>query len=30
MGYIKPLVLRCNPKTQELWAGGVGLFKMKR
>lgn len=27
IGYRKPLVLRFNPATHELWAGGVGLFK---
>jgi len=30
LGYVKPLVLRYNPETRELWAGGVGLFKTKR
>ena len=25
--YVKPLVLRYNPQTQELWAAGTGLFK---
>jgi len=30
LGYVKPLVLRYDPETQELWAGGVGLFKTKR
>jgi photosystem II stability/assembly factor-like uncharacterized protein len=25
--YRKPLVLRFDPSTHELWAGGVGLFK---
>jgi hypothetical protein len=30
LGYVKPPVLRCNLETQELWAGGVGLFKTKR
>jgi len=28
--YRKPLVLRLNPATGELWAGGVGLFKLKQ
>ena len=28
--YHKPLILRCHPATNELWAGGVGLFKMKQ
>jgi len=28
--YIKPTVLRFNPATNELWAGGVGLFKLKQ
>lgn len=26
--YRKPLVLRFNPLTHDLWAGGVGLFKL--
>jgi photosystem II stability/assembly factor-like uncharacterized protein len=26
----KPLVLRFNPATNELWAGGVGLYRLKR
>jgi hypothetical protein len=28
--YRKPLVLRFNPATNELWAGGVTLFKLKQ
>jgi hypothetical protein len=28
--YVKPLVLRFNPKTNELWAGGVTLNKIKQ
>lgn len=28
--YVKPLVLRFNPKTSELWAGGVTLHKLKQ
>jgi photosystem II stability/assembly factor-like uncharacterized protein len=28
--YRKPLVLRYNPTTRELWAGGVGLYKLKQ
>ena len=28
--YNKPLVLRFNPASNELWAGGVGLFKLKQ
>lgn len=28
--YAKPLILRYNPLTDELWAGGVGLFKLKQ
>jgi photosystem II stability/assembly factor-like uncharacterized protein len=28
--YRKPMVLRFNPTTRELWAGGVGLYKMKQ
>ena len=28
--YVKPLVLRFNPVTRELWAGGVGLFRVKQ
>lgn len=28
--YVKPLVLRFNPATDELWAGGVGLYKLKQ
>jgi len=28
--YVKPIVLRFNPATDELWAGGVGLFKASR
>lgn len=30
IGYRKPMVLRFNPATNELWAGGVGLFKTKQ
>lgn len=29
-GYRKPTVLRFNPQTNELWAGGVGLFRVKQ
>jgi len=28
--YIKPLILRFNPQTDELWAGNVGLYKLKQ
>jgi photosystem II stability/assembly factor-like uncharacterized protein len=28
--YCKPTVLRFNPATDELWAGGVGLFKIRQ
>ena len=28
--YVKPLVLRFNSTTNELWAAGVGLFKIKQ
>ena len=28
--YHKPLILRFNPATNELWAGGVGLFKIQQ
>jgi photosystem II stability/assembly factor-like uncharacterized protein len=28
--YCKPTVLRLNPTTGELWAGGVGLFRLKQ
>lgn len=28
--YVKPLVLRYNSETKELWAGGVGLFKLRQ
>ena len=28
--YVKPLILRFNPDTDELWAGGVGLYKVKQ
>lgn len=28
--YVKPIVLRFNPKTSELWAGGVTLHKLKQ
>jgi hypothetical protein len=27
--FCKPMVLRFNPATAELWAGGVGLYKLK-
>jgi hypothetical protein len=30
LAYRKPLVLRFNPATRELWAAGVGLFKLKQ
>jgi photosystem II stability/assembly factor-like uncharacterized protein len=30
IGYRKPMVLRFNPATSELWAGGVGLFRTKQ
>jgi hypothetical protein len=30
VGYRKPLVLRYNPVTHELWSGYVGLFKIKQ
>jgi photosystem II stability/assembly factor-like uncharacterized protein len=30
IGYRKPLVLRYNADTRELWAGGVGLFRTKQ
>ncbi|HSU69519.1 MAG TPA: hypothetical protein VLJ39_21715, partial [Tepidisphaeraceae bacterium] len=30
IGFRKPAVLRFNPETNELWAGGVGLFKVKQ
>jgi hypothetical protein len=26
--YRKPLILRFNPRTNELWAGGVGLYRL--
>lgn len=29
-GFVKPLILRYNSETKELWAGGVALFKIKR
>jgi photosystem II stability/assembly factor-like uncharacterized protein len=28
--FVKPLVLRFNPETNELWAGWVGLYKIKQ
>lgn len=28
--YRKPTLLRFNPATEELWAGGVGLYKLKQ
>lgn len=28
--YVKPQILRFNPATQELWAAGAGLFKLKQ
>jgi photosystem II stability/assembly factor-like uncharacterized protein len=28
--YCKPIILRFQPATHELWAGGVGLFKVKQ
>jgi len=28
--YRKPLILRFNPATSELWAGGVGLYRIKQ
>ena len=28
--YLYPQILRFNPATHELWAGGVGLFKIKQ
>ena len=28
--YRKPTVLRFDPRTRELWAGGVGLFKIRQ
>ncbi len=28
--HVKPLVLRFNTDTSELWAGGVGLYKLKQ
>jgi photosystem II stability/assembly factor-like uncharacterized protein len=28
--YRKPMLLRFNPATNELWAGGVGLYKLKQ
>jgi photosystem II stability/assembly factor-like uncharacterized protein len=27
---VKPMLLRFNPATEELWAGGVGLYKIKQ
>ena len=27
--FVKPMILRYNPETKELWAAGVGLFKIK-
>lgn len=28
--FVKPMVLRFNPATRELWAAGVGLYKIKQ
>ena len=28
--YRKPMVLRFNPDTRELWAGGVGLYRIRQ
>jgi photosystem II stability/assembly factor-like uncharacterized protein len=28
--FVKPQILRFNPATQELWAAGVGLYKLKQ
>ncbi|RYD36681.1 MAG: hypothetical protein EOP87_05000 [Verrucomicrobiaceae bacterium] len=28
--FVKPMVLRFNPGTRELWAAGVGLYKIKQ
>lgn len=28
--YIRPQILRFNPATNELWAGWVGLYKIKQ
>lgn len=28
--YVRPQILRFNPKTNELWAGYVGLYKLKQ
>lgn len=28
--FVKPMVLRFNPTTKELWAAGVGLYKIKQ
>ncbi|MCX6839145.1 MAG: hypothetical protein NTX35_15240 [Verrucomicrobia bacterium] len=28
--YVKPTLLRFNPATSDLWAGGVGLYKIKQ
>lgn len=28
--YVKPQILRFNPATNELWAAGVGLYKLKQ
>ena len=30
IGYRRPLIVRYNPATQELWAAGVGAFRTKR
>ncbi|MEI8197161.1 MAG: hypothetical protein WCI73_14785, partial [Phycisphaerae bacterium] len=30
LGYRKPMLLRFNSATNELWAGGAGLFKIKQ
>jgi hypothetical protein len=30
IGYRGPVILRFDPATSELWAGGVGLFKTRQ
>ncbi|HCE45812.1 MAG TPA: hypothetical protein DET40_19890 [Lentisphaeria bacterium] len=30
IGYRKPQILRYNAETKELWAGGVGIFRLKQ
>jgi len=30
LNYVKPQVLRFNPETNELWAGWVGISKIKQ